>query len=158
MISLKNITKYRFDLVFSYWIFLWYLLYIFGVVSYSPKLVLCISVIENTIVFLIMTFMLQSSTETIAKFVIINTFIKILPLYSVWKDKIHWKTDLYRIFILFVVYVIWCNFFVNKIVDKQLNLIRNDKNTNSYNKYMLYILTPVTPGMLLYDDIQKLMG
>ena len=155
MFSFKNITKYRFDLVFSYWIFAWYLLYIFKVVSYSPKLVLCISVIENTIVFMIMTFVLKSSMETILKFLMINTFIKIIPLYSVWSDKIHWKTDVYRIFVLFAIYVIWSSFFAKKIFEKQMNLIKNDKNVNVYNKYMLYILTPITPGMLLYDDVQK---
>ena len=29
----------RFDLVFSYWIFIWYILYICHIVEYSPKFV-----------------------------------------------------------------------------------------------------------------------
>ena len=37
----------RADLVFSYWIFVWYLLYIFKVTSYNPKLYLLLGLIEN---------------------------------------------------------------------------------------------------------------
>ena len=39
--------RYRFDLVYSYWIFAWYLLYIFKIIPYNPKLVLIIGVVEN---------------------------------------------------------------------------------------------------------------
>ena len=153
MIILENIANYRYDLVFSYWIFLWYLLYIFKIINFSPKLALCLSIIENIILFLIMFFILKSSKETITKFLIINTFIKIIPLYSIWNDKIIWKKDIVYIFILFIFYVIWCHLFAPKIFNNQMNLI--NKNQNIFKKIILYIMTPVTPGTLLYDDIQK---
>jgi hypothetical protein len=38
---------YRFDYVFSYWIFAWFLLYEFGYTSYNPKIALIIALIEN---------------------------------------------------------------------------------------------------------------
>jgi hypothetical protein len=38
----------RFDLVFSYWIFAWYLLYMAKIIKYSPKLVIVLGIIENT--------------------------------------------------------------------------------------------------------------
>jgi len=98
-----------------------------------------------------MFFILKCSNETIIKFLIINTFIKIIPLYSIWNDKISWVKDIYYIFILFIIYIIWCYLFGNKIFDKQMNLVNNDNLKN----FILYIMTPATPGTLLYDDLKK---
>ena len=39
----------RGDLVFSYWIYVWYLLYIFKLIKYSPKLPLILGLIDNVI-------------------------------------------------------------------------------------------------------------
>ena len=156
MIILQNILNYRYDLVFSYWIFLWYLLYIFRIINISPKLALCLSIIENTILFLIMFFILKCSNETIIKFLIINTFIKVIPLYSIWNDKINWLKDIYYIFILFIIYIIWCYIFGNKIFDNQINLVKsNNYKKDNLKKFILYIMTPATPGTLLYDDLKK---
>jgi hypothetical protein len=102
-----NITKYRFDLVFSYWIFTWFLLYYFKIIQYSPKLALCISIIENAILFCVMLFILQTSWMVLVKFLLINTVIKIIPIYLVWKDKINWTQDIIKILSLFFVYAIW---------------------------------------------------
>ena len=43
---------YRFDLLFSYWIFIWYLLYIFEIIDASPKLALIVGLIENAMLLL----------------------------------------------------------------------------------------------------------
>lgn len=102
-----NITKYRFDLVFSYWIFTWFLLYYFKIIQYSPKLALCISIIENVILFCVMLFISNVSWMVLVKFLLINTIIKIIPIYLVWKDEINWLQDIIKILSLFFVYVIW---------------------------------------------------
>ena len=36
------------DLIFSYWIYLWYILYIFKVLKYNPKLAIIFGMIKNT--------------------------------------------------------------------------------------------------------------
>ena len=44
-----SISIYRFDLGFSYWVFIWYFLYIFEIVDASPKLALTVGLIENAV-------------------------------------------------------------------------------------------------------------
>ena len=41
----------RLDFIFSYWIFLWYILYFFTIVKYSPKFILYVAMIDNVLLF-----------------------------------------------------------------------------------------------------------
>ena len=117
---------YRFDLVFSYWIFTWFLLYYFKIIQYSPKLALCISLIENAILFCVMLFILQTSWMVLVKFLLINTIIKIMPIYLVWKDEINWLQDIIKILSLFFVYVIWV--YLNMKTENILEIINTIMN------------------------------
>jgi len=101
----------RFDLVFSYWIYAWYLLYAFNIyTSYSPKFALLLGLIENTIM-LILMLLYGTSKETIFYFILINTFIKGLPLYYLRHQAIHLK-EIYFTCGLFVLFIIWLH--INK--------------------------------------------
>jgi hypothetical protein len=44
----------RADLVFSYWIYLWYILYAFKITNFSPKFPLILGLIDNIIMLLLM--------------------------------------------------------------------------------------------------------
>jgi hypothetical protein len=95
----------RSDFIFSYWIFAWFLLYYFNIVKYSPKFVIILGIIENC--FLLLFLIIYKSTlYKITKFIIINTIIKVIPLYLVWNDKII-KKDIYATIILFLIYLVW---------------------------------------------------
>jgi hypothetical protein len=96
----------RADLVFSYWVFGWFLLYsVFGIPRFSPKFALAIGLFENMFLF---TLMLSYGTkmQTIVQFVFINTFIKVMPLYYLRHERIAWK-DVFFTLGLFIVFVIW---------------------------------------------------
>ena len=95
----------RVDLVFSYWIFAWYLLYIVKIVKYSPKFAIGIGILENI---LLLCFMILngSNKRTIFYFVFINTFIKVIPFYTLKREIIQVK-DVYAFFVLFLGYLIW---------------------------------------------------
>lgn len=67
----------RFDLVFSYWVFAWYLLYMAGVVTANPKFALLMALGVNILQLLFMT-----DPVKMLIFVGINMFIKVLPLYT----------------------------------------------------------------------------
>jgi hypothetical protein len=95
----------RIDLVFSYWIFIWYLLYIFKFISYSPKFSLTIGLVDNIIMF-IMMLTYGTSYKTIIYFIIINTFIKVIPLYYLRNNLIKMR-DVYFTIILFTIFIIW---------------------------------------------------
>jgi hypothetical protein len=95
----------RADLVFSYWIYLWYLLYAFKVINYSPKFPLILGLIDN-IVMLVLMVMYGTSRRTIFYFVIINTLIKVVPLYYLRNEPIK-RRDIYFTTILFGIFILW---------------------------------------------------
>jgi len=100
----------RADLVFSYWIYLWYVLYAFRITSFSPKFPLILGAIDNIIMLLLML-VYGTSKETIFYFIIINTLIKIVPLYYLRNEPIKGR-DIYFTIFLFVLFILWLN--VNK--------------------------------------------
>jgi len=93
------------DLVFSYWIYFWYILYTFKLINYSPKFPLILGLIDN-IIMLILMLLYGTSKRTIFYFIIINTFIKVIPLYYLRNETIYIK-DIYFTFGLFVVFILW---------------------------------------------------
>ena len=100
----------RFDFVFSYWIFVWYLLYISKFTSFTPKFAICVGIIENIV---LLSFMILngSNKRTIFYFVFINTIIKLIPFYTLRKETVALK-DVKPMLVLFAVYLVWI--FVNK--------------------------------------------
>ena len=95
----------RGDLVFSYWIYVWYLLYIFKLIKYSPKLPLILGLIDN-IIMLLMMLLYGTSSRTIFYFIVINTFIKVIPVYYLRIETIK-INDIYFMFGLLSVFIIW---------------------------------------------------
>ena len=95
----------RADLVFSYWIYFWYILYAFRITHFSPKFPLLLGLIDNIIMLLLML-MYGTSKETIFYFIIINTLIKVVPLYYLRNESIKWR-DIYFTVFLFIVFVGW---------------------------------------------------
>jgi hypothetical protein len=95
----------RADLVFSYWIYFWYVLYAFKVTNYSPKFPLILGLIDN-IIMLVLMVMYGTSRRTIFYFIIVNTLIKILPLYYLRNEPVKLR-DIYFTIILFGIFVLW---------------------------------------------------
>jgi hypothetical protein len=120
--------NYRFDLVFSYWILLWFILYEYNFTRYNPKFALLIGLFENMVYLLYMIFY-KNSISSIWLFVIINFFIKIVPLYIVANTVIH-KRDILFTFCLIVVYIIWLvvnNVNVYQYIKDPLKIFRENK-------------------------------
>lgn len=100
----------RVDLVFSYWIFFWFILYAFKITSYSPKFPLILGLIDNAGMLLLML-LYGTSYLTIIYFIIINTIIKAIPVYYLWREPLKMK-DIYFTAFLFIIFVIWLH--INK--------------------------------------------
>lgn len=98
------------DLVFSYWIYAWYLLYIFKLIPFSPKFPLILGLIDNIIMLLLML-LYGTSPITIYYFIVINAVIKVIPLYFLQTENIK-KRDIYFTFGLFLAFVVWLH--INK--------------------------------------------
>jgi hypothetical protein len=102
-----------------------------------------------------MLFIIKSSLETVIKFSAINMIIKVIPLYTVWNDKINLFSDFFKIFLLFLIYLCWSYLFGHEIYHEQIKKINKMYKKNPEKKLFLYLLFPITPGMLLYDDTKK---
>ena len=95
----------RADLVFSYWIYVWYILYALKITTFSPKFPLVLGLIDN-IIMLVLMLVYGTSRETISYFLIINTLIKVVPLYYLRNEQIKWR-DVYFTVFLFIIFIIW---------------------------------------------------
>ena len=92
------------DKIFSYWVFFWYFLYIFKIITISPKLALIIGLIENILLlFFIFT---KTSMKLILYFCITVIITKIIPLITLWNTTIH-RNDWKYLLGLFMIYVAW---------------------------------------------------
>ena len=95
----------RVDLVFSYWVYVWFVLYFLNYTKYSPKIALILGLIDN-IVMLFLMIVWSTSLKTIIWFIIINTLIKVVPLYYLRNESFKMK-DIYFTIGLFLIYIIW---------------------------------------------------
>ena len=129
-------------MVFSNWILVWFILYYFKLISFSPKFAITIGLLENIIKIILMLLWGKSIKSTIL-FIIIVIIIKILPFYYLRNESYNLK-DIYFTFGLFLVYNIWL--YINN-----QNLINNSKMVydsliNGKNE---------TPAMNLLNKIEK---
>ena len=91
----------RFDFVLSYWFFAWWVLYYSGFVTFSPKLFLLAGLIENIIQLFLFT-----PTENTQLMLLLNVFIKVVPLILVW-NTVTQTRDIVFGFVLVLVYLAW---------------------------------------------------
>jgi hypothetical protein len=95
----------RIDLVFSYWIFAWYLLYKAQLFNYNPKFIIIVGIIENLFL-LVYMIMHGSNAHTIQWFIFINTIIKVIPFYTLRNDRIQMR-DVWFSGLVFGMYAVW---------------------------------------------------
>lgn len=123
----------RLDFIFSYWIFIWYILYILGLIKFNPKFAIIIGIIHNIFLFTLL-YLNDCSTYKLIRFIIINSIIKLLPLYSIINTKISYEDILAFIYLL-LIYLI--NMYItlgSEIFSINYKLFRNylDNNNQTY--------------------------
>jgi len=133
----KEIEKFYY--IFTYWIFIWYLFYIYKFVNLNPKFALIMAIIENICILFLM-FYYKTNLNLVFLYIIMMIILKIIPLYSIWNTKIGNK-DIIWTFILFIIYLIF-RFVNNKTID---DLIQQHKDLIIYNKNVL-------PGINLFKS------
>ena len=127
----------RFDLIFSYWIFIWILIFRLKWTIFSPKFAIIVGLIINSFM-LIFMFLYGTIMESIVYFIIINIFIKVIPLYYLRNKSITWK-DIYVTFILFIIYIIWLH-FNKESLSGNLKLIYDSLINNKNNTPFLSLI------------------
>jgi len=123
--------KTRFDFVFSYWIFAWYIFYALGLTTYSPKAFLILSVSINVLIFLSMIYY-KNSSIFIALFVIANFIIKVAPIFFL-RNVSNKPRDYYAGLGLFVIYNIWLlingTSFIEILKNQYDAIVKNEART-----------------------------
>ena len=119
------------DLIFSYWIYVWYILYLFKVVHLNPKFAILCGMVENMC---ILSAMLLYHTKKIlvVLFLVMFFILKLFPLYTIWSAKIKWKEDITNTLVLLFIYLIWIRLNRITLSDAMAttkNLILHNKNT-----------------------------
>jgi hypothetical protein len=132
------------DLIFSYWIYLWYILYIFKVVKYNPKLAIICGMIENLVIFLLMC-IYNTKKILVVLFIIMFVILKLIPLYTIWNDNIKFNDDIKNTSLLFIIYLVWIHLNQLNITDA----LTSSKNLILYNKNTM-------PGMTILQYIGKI--
>ena len=130
----------RFDFIFSYWVFSWFVLYCVSVFvfhiptkfDFSPILLLWIGLIEN-IVTLLLILWYNPQPMLVLYFVIMMLSVKISPLYLLRKTKIHWLSQIVFGLIFVTIYLlylsIWRTNVVSVYTDTIQSLLRGDNRT-----------------------------
>ena len=127
------------DFIFSYWIFVWYLLYISKIVTYNPKIFLFLGMIEGIIVFCVL--LTKIPLSSVIKYLIVISIIKFIPYFTIRNRVIHYNDIVFSLF-LFVVYHVWL--FVNG--QNMIGIYENLYNSFVHNKQD-------TPGYMLINRI-----
>jgi hypothetical protein len=125
------------DLVFSYWIFAWFILYQLKIVKYNPQFALLCGLIENLFILSLMIYY-KNSLLFIVSFIFINFFLKILPLWLLRKTRFSIK-DIFATIILFLIYILWLKF--NKINVKKFfkDIFKNIKNNRPCTPFISFV-------------------
>ena len=134
--------NYRFDFVFSYWIFAWFILYYLKVINYSPLFALVIGFIYNIFLYIYLIYVYKNDKTkynfyVLFDFVIVNFFIKVLPIYYllfIQKNKIT-INNILQTFILFTFYLLWI--IINKkiYIENYKLVIVKKSSTPFYNLF-----------------------
>jgi hypothetical protein len=121
----------RSDYIFSYWILLWFILYLLKLVPYNPKLIIILGIIEIlfTLIYLIVK---KASLRNITKFIIINIIIKFIPLLLIYKDPIE-KKDIYATIIFILIYLLWMYINDVNVIKVYKKLINSYLEKNSHS-------------------------
>jgi hypothetical protein len=128
----------RFDFVFSYWIFFWYICYELRITKYNPIFAFLFGVLENIGVLLLMIYY-KNSYDHLLLFCFIVFVFKIIQLCTLRNTSYSWK-DIYVIFVYFLVYILWLFFNHVNFTSFNNNQLNNIKNNKPLGPLMLFIL------------------
>lgn len=129
-----KISILREDLIFSHWIFVWFVLYFCNIITINPTFIIISGLFIGTLAAYYMWYY-NASQYNIIKFVILNMILKNIPLFILWfsNNLIIQLYDIYITLIVFIIYNIYLyinNTNIFKLYEKLLHVYIN----KTYNK------------------------
>ena len=132
----------RVDFIFSYWIFVWYILFYLGILStYNPTFAIVVGLVENAIILCLMLYYHTKYSLVIA-FCSMVILLKIIPLYTIWNNTTITCQDILATMVLFLLYLVW--------------IIVNNKSMDDFSKHtkqMILHNKNTLPGMVFLTNI-----
>ncbi len=118
------------DHIFSYWIFIWFIFYLFGFIKYNPKFAIMVGIIENIMIMIAMIYM-NTSKKLLLLFFIMFLILKMIP-FMIIKNTIINTNDIGVTFMMFILYLCWM--FINgksfyDFYNQTIDLVLYNKNT-----------------------------
>jgi hypothetical protein len=122
-----------FTYLFSYWLLIWFFCFELGWTKYNPFYFFCVALV---VILIELGFMIyfQNDLIIILFWVIINFFIKFIPIYLLWGTPFRWK-DIQVGLILFGIYLLFLawngklsgkgNFFYQGYLNLKNNRMKN---------------------------------
>ncbi len=126
------------DLLFSNWIFIWFILYLSNIIPYSPKLIILVGfiIILGILYYLYVN---KASKYNLLKFALLNLFMKAIPLIILYNVENTWDEFYFSIGI-YIIYLIWLDindtdFFTiyKKLINNYINGSTNTTISNLYD-------------------------
>lgn len=130
---------YRFDFVFSYWIFFWYIVYELKLTSYNPKLAILVGLIQNAFILGIMIYF-NNAWLYIFLFCFINLFLKIIPFWRVRRTAYHTR-DAYALLIYFMIFLTWIYINDYNLIQYASERYKQLKNNKPIGPFIYFIDT-----------------
>jgi hypothetical protein len=128
--------------IFSYWIFIWFLLYYFKFTKYNPLLTLIVGYII-TVGELIYLISQKTNKYNLIKFTVINIIIKVIPILLIYNHKITFKEFVinFYIFLIYIITMAIMNINPTDIYRKVLNTYIQDDNKyqSVFSKFYDYL-------------------
>jgi hypothetical protein len=130
--------------IFSYWIFIWFILFYIGLTKYNPLFILIVGYIFTLFEFIYLIIN-KSSRYNLIKFMIINIIIKLIPILLIIKFPLKFNIDDIYVSIYLIFFYVIIMSIMNKNPYEYYKLMIN---TYLYNdeKYKTYI-------SIIYDKI-----
>jgi hypothetical protein len=128
----------RFDFVFSYWIFIWYIFYELKQTKNNPKIAILIAIMNN-IILLSLMFYYHNSFILIFLFCLVNFFIKIIPLWRL-RHTTSKITDMYAFIGLFAIFIGWLlinHVDLHQAISDNLDKIKNNNPIGPLSSLLL---------------------
>ena len=128
------------DLLFSFWVLVWYILYVFEITIYNPKIWIIFILFGVFIISCILLY--NKKYVALMIFIAFNIIIKVIPLWTLRNSTI-FIHDFFVGLFLFIIYNFWLlynNETLYTIYNKLTNSLLYDKE---YNTSIMYFLNSI---------------
>jgi len=116
------------DRLLSAWIVVYSWIYLFGITHYNPIILLCIAY-SFTMLSSIYIALKSNDNTRLFTFIIINSFLKLIPIALIWKEKIFYN-DIIFSYIFVIIYIAYMYIVDDDIIctykDIVLHIINKD--------------------------------